>query len=168
MQIVINFSDIDLNDWIDFEDEGQDTPELRDVFKGEILDSFVKKLNADWEVRRYVMENIDKGLAAKIAPYRDDVAIRAIVEKIIEKRIADCGTFFFLDRYVDRVEKEVDKYLDTYKRKMEAAVFSTVRDATESIINGLYANSIMREFIDTEKLSAYVLKLIPEQQKEDA
>lgn len=168
MQIVINFSDIDLNDWIDFEDEGQYTPELRDVFKGEILDSFVKKLNADWEVSRYVRENIDKGLAAKIAPYRDDVAIRAIVEKIIEKRIADCGTFFFLDRYVDRVEKEVDKYLDTYKRKMEAAVFSAVRDATEAIINGLYANSAMREFIDTEKLSAYVLKLIPEQQKEDA
>lgn len=168
MQIVINFSDIDLNDWIDFEDEGQHTPELRDVFKGEILDSFVKKLNADWEVRRYVRENIDKGLATKIAPYRDDVAIRAIVEKIIEKRIADCGTFFFLDRYVDRVEKEVDKYLDTYKRKMEAAVFSAVRDATEAIINGLYANSAMREFIDTEKLSAYVLKLIPEQQKEDA
>lgn len=162
MQIVINFSDIDLNDWIDFEDEGQGTPELKDVFKSEILDMFVRKLNADWEVSRYVRENIDKGLAAKIAPYRDDIAIRAIVEKIVEKRIADCGTFFFLDRYVDRVEKEVDKYLDTYKRKIEAAVSSTVRDVTEDIINRLYANSAMREFIDIEKLSDYVLKSIPE------
>ena len=165
MQIVINFSDIDLNDWIDFDDEGQDTPELKDVFKSEILDAFVRKLNADLEVSRYVREKIDKELAVKIAPYRDDVAIRTIVGKIIERRIANCGSFFFLDQYVDRVEKEVDKYLDTYKRKMEAAVFSTVRNATESIINEIYANSAMRQFIDIEKLTSYVLQKMPEGDK---
>ena len=161
MQIVINFSDIDLNDWIDFDDEDHAAPNLKDVFKGEILDMFVRKLNADWEVSRYVRENIDKGLAAKIAPYRDEVAIRSIVEKIIEKRIADSGSFIFLDRYVDRIEKEVDKYLDTYKRKIEAAVESNVRDATEAVINGLYVNSAMREFVDINKLTAYVMRVLP-------
>lgn len=162
MQIVINFNDIDLNDWIDFDDENSSAPALKDVFKDEILFKFVEKLNADYEVKRYVRENIDKGLSSKIHAYRDDVAIRAIVEKIVEQRIRDTGSFIFIDQYVKRVEKEVDKYLATYEREMNNAVYCAVHRATKDIIDSLYKGSVIREFIDIEKLASYVLKTIPD------
>lgn len=167
MQIVINFNDIDLNDWIDFDEESS-APALKEVFKGEILYKFVEKLNADYAVKQYVRENIDKGLANKIHAYKDDVAIKAIVEKIVEQRIRDTGSFIFIDQYVNRVEKEVNKYLDIYERKMNNAVLSAVHRATEDIVNRLYVGSAMKEFIDIKKLSDYVLKTIPEPAEEGA
>ena len=162
MQIVINFNDIDLNDWIDFDDEYSSAPVLKDVFKGEILYKFVEKLNADYEVKRYVKENIDKGLANKIYAYKDDVAIKAIVEQIVEKRLRDTGSFIFIDQYKSRVEKEVNKYLEVYEREMNNAVYSAVHRATKDIIDRLYKGTVIREFIDIEKLSSYVLKTIPD------
>lgn len=162
MQIVINFNDIDLNDWIDFDDEYSSAPALKDVFKGEILLKFVEKLNFDYEVKQYVRDNIDKGLSTKIAFYKDDVAIKAIVEKIVEQRIRDTGSFIFIDQYVSRVEKEVNKYLTTYEREMNNAVYSAVHRATKDIIDSLYKGSAIKEFIDTQKLATYVLKTIPD------
>lgn len=161
MQIVINFNDIDLNDWIDFGDEYSSAPALKNVFKDEILNKFVEKLSADYEVHQYVRENIDKGLASKIHAYKNDVAIKAIVEKIVEQRIRDTGSFIFIDQYVSRVEKEVDKYLASYERKMNEAVSSAVSRATEEIIDKIYAGSAIKEFIDTRKLANYVLRAIP-------
>lgn len=161
MQIVINFNEIDLNDWIDFDYECSSAPALKDVFKDEILHKFVEKLNADYEVRKYVSENIDRSLAIKISAYKDDVAIKAIVEKIVAQRIKDTGSLIFLDKYVSRVEEEVNKYLASYERKMNEAVSSAVRRATEDIIDSLYKGSAISEFIDTEKLANYVLKTIP-------
>jgi hypothetical protein len=161
MQIVINFNDIDLNDWIDFDDEYSSAPALKDVFKGEILYKFVEKLNVDYEVKQYVRENIDKGLSTKIHAYRDDVAIKAIVEKIVEQRIRDTGSFIFIDQYVSRVEKEVNKYLEMYERRMNEAVSNAVRRATTEIIDRIYAGSAIGEFIDTIKLTDYVLRAIP-------
>jgi hypothetical protein len=167
MQIVINFNDIDLADWIDFDGEYSSAPALKDVFKGEILTKFVEKINSDYEVRQYIRENIDKGLAGKIAAYKDDVAIKAIVEQIVERRIRDTGSFIFLDQYLSRVEKEVNKYLVAYERKMGEAVSSAVYDATREIIDRVYANSPMKEFIDVRKLTDYVLKTIPERMASD-
>lgn len=161
MQITINFDEIDLNDWIDFDDEWASAPKLKEVFKGEILYKFVEKLNADYEVKQYVRENIDMGLANKIYAYKDDVAIKAIVEKIVEQRIRDTGSFIFIDQYVSRVEKEVNKYLASYERKMNEAVSAAVRRATEDIIDKLYNGSALSEFIDTTKLASYVLQAIP-------
>lgn len=160
MQIVINFYDIDLYDWMDFDDSGVDAPELKDIFKGEILNKFVAMLNADFAVRQYVKENIDNQLSLKISKYKDDVAIKAIVEDIITRRIKDTGSFIFLDRYKDDVTKAVDNHLKTYEKHFVDSIISTLKAYTEDIIAKLYKTSAIGEFIDQKKLADYVTNTI--------
>lgn len=160
MQIEINFNEIDLNDWIEFDGEDANAPKLKDVFKDEILHKFIEKLNADVEVRKYVRTNIDNGLAGKIAGYKDDVAIKAIVEQIIIQRLRDSGSFIFLDSYRVKVEDAVRKYLADYERKVDTAISKSVRLVMEEIIDSLYKTSAIREFLDTEKLARYIEETI--------
>lgn len=160
MQIVINFNEIDLNDWIDLDGDYANVPELKDVFKGEILEKFLQRLNADYAVKQYIKDNIDNGLSLKISKYRDDVAIKAIVEEIITQRIKDCGSFIFIDRYKSQVEDTVKKYLAVYERKVDVAISNSVRIVMEEIIDSLYKTSAIREFLDTEKLARYIEETI--------
>lgn len=160
MQIVINFNEIDLNDWIDFDGDYADAPLLKDVFKGEILENFLQRLNADYAVKQYIRDNIDNGLSLKISKYRDDVAIKAIVEEIITQRIKDCGSFIFIDSYKSKVESAVRKYLADYEKKVDTAISKSVRIVMEEIIDSLYKTSAMREFIDKDKLARYVEETI--------
>ena len=161
MQIVINFSDIDLADWI--EDGLEEEVTLTDVFKGEILNKFVEKINYDYEVKRYIEKNIDDQLWQKIYGYKDDVAIKTIVEKIIEKKLRETGSFIFLNEYAAKVEVVVDKYLKKYPNEIEKAVETSIKHHIESCLKELYKESKMREFIDTEKLSAYIHTVLSEE-----
>ena len=88
------------------------------------------------------------------------------MEDIITRRIKDTGSFIFLDRYKENVEKEVDKYLKAYEKQFASAMSKVVRDATEDIIDRLYKGSAMEEFIDKRKLAKYVLDTIADKCKE--
>lgn len=162
MQIVINFSDIDLGDWIEYDPEDEQVT-LKEIFKGEILDKFVQKINYDSEVRRYIEKNIDNQLYQKIYEYKDDVAIKTIVSEIIERKMKATGSFIFLDSYANKVESVVEDYLKKYPQKIEQAIQSSIRLQIEKCLNELYKGSVMREFIDFEKLTAHIQKVLSEE-----
>lgn len=158
MEIVINFNEIDLADWVgDFDSE---LPTLKDIFKEEILNKFVEKMNYDIQVRKYVETHIADNLYSKILDYKDDVAIKTIVSEIIETKLKQTGSFCFLDRYAEDVKKVVDKHLEKYPKMIEQAMRSSMRTHIEEILKELYNGSKMEEFIDKEKLSAHIFDIL--------
>ena len=155
MQIVINFSDIDLADWIEY-DPATEQISLKDIFKGEILNKFVEKVNYDGQIRNYIKEKINEGLWKKIHEFKDEAAIEVITKQCIEEKLRQTGSFIFLDSYADRVESVVENCLKTYPDKIKKAVETSVKCNIESCLDELYKGSKMREFIDVEKLTAHI------------
>lgn len=162
MQIVINFSDIDLADWIEYNPEIEQVT-LKDIFKGEILDKFVEKINYDEQIRRYIKEQINEGLWKKIRDFKDDAAIEVIVKQCIEEKLKSTGSFIFLESYADKVEGIVEEYLKDYPDKIANAVRYSISVYIERCLKELYTPSRMSEFIDFEKLTAHIHKLISEE-----
>ena len=161
MQIVINFNDIELSDWIEYDPEIEQVT-LTDIFKGEILNKFVEKVNYDGQIRQYIKEQINEGLWSKIYDFKDDAAIEVIAKQCIEEKLKQTGSFIFLNDYAAKVEGVVEKYLKKYPNKIEQAVQSSVRCQIEKCLDELYKGSKMREFIDIEKLSAHIHKVLSE------
>lgn len=164
MQIVINFEDIDLQDWV--EDVVDDTITLREIFKEEIMQKFISKINFDLEVKKYIEKNIADNLFFKIRDFKDDVAIKTIVSEIIETKLKQTGSFIFLDRYAEDVKKVVDEYFEAYPRKMEQAMRSSIRLHIENVIDEMYKGSKMGAFIDKEKLSAHIFDILSNKESE--
>ena len=158
MQIVINFNDIDLQDWV--EDVVDDTITLRDIFKEEIMNKFISKINYDREVKEYIEKNIADNLFFKIRDFKDDVAIKTIVSEIIEIKLKKTGSFIFLDRYAENVKKVVDEYFEQYPKIIEQAIHSSLSVHIEEILKQLYNGSKMEEFIDKKKLSAHIFDIL--------
>ena len=158
MQIVINFNEIDLADWV--EDFDSELPTLKEIFKEEILNKFVEKINYDSQVRKYIEKNIDDNLYLKIYNYKDDVAIKTIVSEIIKDKLRATGSFIFLDRYAEDVKRVVDEYFKEYPQKMERAMCSSVRLHIENTIDEMYKGSKMGEFIDKKKLSSHIFDIL--------
>lgn len=169
MQFVINFNEIDLADYVDFENEYRDEPLLlKDVFKDEIIRQFVAKVNYDIEVKRYIQDNIDKHLYQKIYAYKDDAAIKVIVNQIIEEKLKATGTFIFLKEYAKNVESVVDDYLKKSRQEIERAMQTSMRMQIETVLNELYKGSKMGEFINIEKLTAHIHQVLGEEMTGDA
>ena len=161
MQIVINFSDIDLADWIEYNPETEQVT-LKDIFKGEILNKFVEKIDYDYQIRTYIKEQINEGLWKKIYNFKDDAAIEVITKQCIEEKLKQTGSFVFLNDYAAKVEGVVENYFKKYPDKIEKAVQLSVRYQIEKCLDELYKGSKMRDFLDTGKLTAYIHKVLSE------
>ena len=167
MQIVINFSDIDLADWVEYDPETEQVT-LRDIFKGEILNKFVEKVNYDEQIRRYIKEQINEGLWNKIYDFKDDAAIEVIAKQCIEEKLKQTGSFIFLNDYAAKVERVVENYLKKYPDTIKGAVETTVKCNIESCLDELYKGSKMREFIDIKKLTAHIHTVLSKEMVGDA
>ena len=158
MSITINFNDIDLNDWIDIDTE--DVPTLKEIFREEILNKFVDKLNYDLEVKRYIRDNIDNNLYQKISSYKNDAAIEVIVKDIIEQKLKATGSFVFIDQYKQKVTECVDQYFKKLPEMIWEAVNTSLQDSIQTIVNNLYKESKFYEFLDVDKLTNYITETL--------
>ena len=163
MNIVINFDEINLADYIDVENlEDPNISSLKEVFKQEILHHFVQKLNADFEIKTYIQENLRKSinLDCNISKYRDEAVIKNIVNDIIEKKLKNVGTFILIDRYKKQIEEQVNSLFDSIKSEIEKSIKKSLAYAIEKIVNQLYSGAAIEKFIDKEKLSKYVYEIL--------
>ena len=164
MKIELNFDEISIADWCDLSDyENPQVPTLKEVFKQEILEKFIEKVNWDRDIRQYIKRQIEDGLWSKIKNYKNKAAIEVIVKDIIKEEMKQTGSFIFLDIYAKDVHKEVEKYLESYKKEIKTAVETSMRSIIKSQIDDLYKADTLMEFIDKEKLSAFLLEKIKEE-----
>lgn len=164
MNIIINFDEINLADYIDIENlENPDIPSLKEVFKQEILYHFVQKLNVDNEIKKYVQENLRKSidLDYNISKYRDEIVIKNIVNDIIEKKLEkNAGPFVLIDQHNKQIEKQVILLFDSINSEIKKSIKTSLTYTIEKIINQFYVGSTIERFIDKEKLSKYVYEIL--------
>lgn len=162
MKIEINFDDIELIDWCEADEYGVNAPTLKEIFKQEILQKFVDRVNYDREIKKYIQDNIAKGLYATVQKYQTDMAIDEAVRSVIAENIQQRGTRFFLGDYDYRVKASVDKYLESIKKEMYRSIDIYIEGEIKKIIREFEKGSVLAQFLDYKKLAAYVLKTMQE------
>lgn len=163
MNIVINFDEINLADYIDIENlENPDIPSLKEVFKQEILYHFVQKLNVDNEIKKYVQENLRKSidLDHNISKYRDEIVIKNMVNDIIEKKLKNRGDFILINQSKTQIEEQVNSLFDSIDSEIKKSIKTSLTYAIKKIINQLYVGSTIERFVDKEKLSKYIYEIL--------
>lgn len=129
-----------------------------DAFKAEVVRTFLERVRFDDEIRSYIKSEIKDGLHLKVVGYKQDGAIKAVVEEVIKEELSPSrsGSYFYMQEYKSKVAKETKNALEQYKREINCLIATTIRDEIKTVMENLYKGHKMREFLDMDKLTAYV------------
>lgn len=157
MKFEIDLTNSTLSEYLDEDDYGNVT--FTDVFKEMIVREVFAKAKFDDDIRNYIKAEIKDGLWKQIVSYKQEAAIKGIIDDVIREELSarKSGSLIFTDAYISDVKEAVKKYLSPYKREIDEAVRCIVELETRDCLSTLYQGSKMREFIDFEKLSRYVV-----------
>lgn len=149
------------------EEDGDIT--FTDAFKEEVIKAFLNKLRFDGEIRDFIRGEIKDGLHIKVTEYKRDCAIKVIVEDVIREELKPqrSGSFFYLKEYEQNVKEATKKVLANYVREIKSLIEITMRSEVENVLETLYKGNKMREFLNMDKLSAYVVKTMNEQKESE-
>lgn len=158
MKLEIDLENSTLSEYLDEDDYGKVT--FTEAFKEMIVREVFTKAKFDTDIRAYIKEQIKDGLWKQIYSYKQEAAIKGIVDEVIREELSArrTGSLIFTDAYVSSVKESVKKYLSSYNQEIDKAVRCLVECETRNCLNTLYQGSKMREFIDLEKMSRYIVK----------
>ena len=158
MKLEIDLENSNLSEYLDEDDYGNVT--FTEVFKDIIVRNVFTKAKFDTDIRDYIKAEIKDGLWEQIVLYKQEAAIKGVVDDVIREELSArrSGSLIFTDAYVAEVKEAVRKYLSSYKTELEEAVRCLVESETKSYLDVLYQGSKLREFIDLEKMSRYIVK----------
>lgn len=151
---------IDINDrsFEDYFEENDGTLTFTSAAIDTIIRTFAEKCRWDEEIRKYIKDEIGKGLFNKIYEYKNSDMIKTIATEIVKEAMKpiNTGSFIVTDYDKQKITKQVKKELELFNAPVDERIRETVRKEVANIINGMYDGNKMREFIDLPKLSAYV------------
>ena len=161
MKIEINLTDDTLRDYLLCEG---DEITFTDVFKGEIKDSIISRINWANEIRNLIKEHLNSELSNKIGQYKHEESIRQIVAEVIKEEMEPrrSGSFFLGDSYKQQVAETVRKTLKSYTWDIEEITKRCLRDEIKTVLDETLENHPFREFIDVAKLTAHVQQILSE------
>lgn len=138
-----------------------------DAFKEEVVRTFLNRIRFDDEIRNYIKSEIKDGLHLKVVSYKQDGAIKAIVEEVIKEELSPSrsGSYFYMQEYKSKVEKETKDALKQYEREINYLIATTIRNEIKTVMESLYKGNKMREFLDMDKLTDYVYNIMREQKE---
>lgn len=166
MKFEIDLENSSLSEYFN-EDNGDIT--FTDVFKEEVIREFVRKMQWDSEIRNFVKDEIKVGLGRKIQEWKQDAAIKVVVEEQIKQDLSPMrsGSYFYAEEYKEKVKKATEQTLAQYVREINALIETTIRIEVEKVMENLYKGNKMREFLDMDKLINYVVRTMKEQQESE-
>lgn len=158
MKLEIDLENSTLSEYLNEDDYGNVT--FTDAFKEMIVREVFTEAKFDTDIRDYIKSEIKDGLWKQIVSYKQEAAIKGVVDDVIREELSTrrSGSLIFTDAYVAEVKEAVRKYLSSYKKELEEAVRCLVECETRDCLNTLYQGSKLREFVDFEKMSNYVVK----------
>lgn len=163
---------IDLNDesFSDYFEEHDGTIDFTSVAIDMIINAFVEKCRWDDEIRKYIKDEIGKGLFLKICEYKNGDMVKTAADEIVKEAMKpiNTGSFIVSDRDKAKITEQVKKELKLFNAPVDERIRETVRKEVANIINGMYDGNKMREFIDLPKLSAYVTANMFKEEAENA
>ena len=138
-----------------------------DAFKEEVVRTFLNRVRFDDEIRAYIKSEIKDGLHLKVIGYKQDGAIKAVVEEVIKEELSPSrsGSYLYLQEYRSKVAKETKKALEQYEKDINHLISTTIRDEVEKVMEILYKGHKMREFLDMKKLTDYVYEVMRAQKQ---
>lgn len=166
MKFEIDLENSSLSEYFN-EDNGDIT--FTDVFKEEVIREFVRKMQWDSEIRNFVKDEIKVGLGLKVQEWKQDTAIKVVVEEQIKQDLSPMrsGSYFYAQEYKDKVKKATEQTLAQYIREINALIETTIRIEVKKVMENLYKGNKMRDFLDMDRLTAYVIKTMNEQKESE-
>ena len=167
MKIEINFDDIELGDWLDYDPNEEDAPTLKEIFREEIKEASIKRLNYDYSIKRYIEQEIQQGLYNKIMEIKDDTVINSLVRDAIDNYVNTRGnteTSLYGDSYIkeakDKIKALVESRVEREKRDLENALDARLRCQISKVLDEIYEGKAIGDYIDKSKLTDLVINTL--------
>ena len=157
MKFEIDIENSSLSEYFTEENDGI---VFTDIFKEEVVREFLRKMSWDSEFRTFVRNEIKEGLYPKIREWKQDTAIKLIVEEVIKEELSPLrsGSYFYMKEYEQTVKTATKKVLAGYVSEIKSLIETTIRSEVDKVMESLYQDHKMREFLNMDKLTAYVIK----------
>jgi hypothetical protein len=161
MKFEIDIENSSLSEYFTEENDGI---VFTDIFKEEVVREFLRKMSWDSEFRTFVRNEIKEGLYPKIREWKQDTAIKLIVEEVIKEELSPLrsGSYFYMKEYEQTVKTATKKVLAGYVSEIKSLIETTIRSEVDKVMESLYQDHKMREFLNMDKLTAYVIKTMRE------
>ena len=142
--------------------EEEDGITFTEVFKEEVVKEFLNKMSWNSEFREFVRSEIRSGLHPKIVEWKQDAAIKAVVEETVKEELKPMrsGNYFYAEEYKTKVQAAVKKVMIEYVVEINALIERTIREGVKNILDDIYHDNPMRAFIDMPKVTMYVMELL--------
>lgn len=160
MKLEFDLENSTLSEYFNEDTEGHIT--FSEVFKEAVLKEFCIKASYDSDIRGFIKSEIKDGLHLKICEYKNEAAIKAIVDDVMREELSArrTGSLIFTDHYVANVKKAIEKNLGFVKNEIDSYIRRTVAEEVEKYIETLYAENKLKKYLDFKKLAADVLKIV--------
>ena len=150
MQLIINFDDIDLGDWIVNAGDETSIPVLSDIFKGEIATALVTRLfNSD--LKQYVREELYKPVGKELEEYLERGALKEAIAEVVKAKTIYGNNITYWDRFKGEIEKQVSELLATREKGLEAQVIHAVNRNINTVVD-----TIVKQLYDTHPMKKYL------------
>lgn len=161
MRFEIDIENSSLSEYFN-DDNGNIT--LTDVFKEEMLRKLCDNITWDSEFRDFIRREIKNGLYPKIIEWKQDTAIKVIVEEVIKDELKPMrsGNYFYMEEYKNKVKEATKKVLASYVTEINSLIETTIRREVNKVMESLYKGHKMYEFLNMDKLTAYVMQTMRE------
>ena len=157
MKFEIDIENSSLSEYFTEENDGI---VFTDIFKEEVVREFLHKMSWDSEFKNFVSKEIKDGLHPKIVEWKQDTAIKVVVEEVIKEELKPVrsGSYFYMEEYKNKVKEVTKKVLTGYVSEINSLIETTIRNEVDKVMESLYQGHKMREFLNMDKLTAYVMQ----------
>ena len=162
MKFEIDIENTSLSEYFSEDEEGNLT--VSDVFKDEIVSQVALRISWDDELRSYVRKSLDRNLSTFVSSYKDEAAIKVVLEDLMAKELKNGFGSIVRPAYKDIITNEVREKLAKEMHDIHGAIRAAIANEVKQIINTMYAGNKLAQFIDTEKLANYVISTMSKEE----
>jgi hypothetical protein len=127
-----------------------------------IIHAFAEKCRWDEELRKYIIGSIRDGLGEKLFEYKNGDVIKTIASEIIKQEMAPhrTGSIIVTNYEKEKIRECVKESIEAEEMLIVSNVKGLIRVETQRILNTVFKDNAIREFIDKSKLTDYVISTL--------
>ena len=155
---------IDLNDesFSDYFEEHDGTLDFTSMAIDAIIRTFAEKCRWDDTIRDYVKREIYGGLWKEITEYKNKDMIKTIVTEYVKDLMKphNTGSLIVTESRKEEIRECVKESIEAEEMRIVGNVKGLIRGETQRILNTVFKDNAIREFIDKSKLTDYVISTL--------
>lgn len=155
---------IDLNDesFSDYFEEHDGTLDFTSMAIDAIIRTFATKCRWDNTIRDYVIQEINGGLRNEIIEYKNKDMIKTIATEYVKELMKphNTGNIIVTESGKEKIRECVKESIEAEEMRIVSDVTELIRVETTRILNTVFKDNAIREFIDMSKLTDYVISTL--------